>query len=142
MVFLLFKNYKMTINHNLKSTSVSKKPLYNNNGNRDNNFDNKIKLKTLIIDGERYRTFFNRKFTARKRWIKPDKKKIISFIPCTIIKVFARVGQNVKRNDEMAVIEAMKMQNTIYFPVTGKVKRVNIKTGDKIPKGFVMVEYE
>ena len=132
----------MTVNHKLKSKSDFKKPLFINTNNGDNNFDNKIKLKTLIIDGERYRTFLNRKFAGRKKWVKPDKKSIISFIPCTIIKVFAREGQSVKRNDEMAVIEAMKMQNKIHFPMTGRIKRVNIKTGDKIPKGFVMIEYE
>jgi acetyl/propionyl-CoA carboxylase alpha subunit len=142
MVFLLFKNYEMTINHNSKSKSDSKKPFFVNNSKGDNNIENKIKLKTLIIDGEKYRTFLNRKFAGRKKWVKPDKKSIISFIPCTIIKVFAGEGKSVTRNDEMAVIEAMKMQNTIYFPMTGRVKRVNIKTGDKIPKGFVMVEYE
>jgi biotin carboxyl carrier protein len=142
MVIPLFKNHKMTINNNLKSESVSRKPLFNNNGYMDNNSDNKIRFKSLIIDGERYRTFHNRKFAVRKNWVKPDEKSVISFIPCTIIKVFAREGQSVKRNDEMAVIEAMKMQNTIYFPMDGRVRRVNIKTGDKIPKGFVMIEYE
>jgi acetyl/propionyl-CoA carboxylase alpha subunit len=133
---------RMTVVHNLKSKSAFKKLLFMNNSSGDNNIDNKIKLKTLIIDGGKYRTFLNRKFAKRKKWIKPDEKIIISFIPCTIIKVYASEGKNVNKNDEMAVIEAMKMQNTLYFPVSGRVKRVNIKAGDKIPKGFVMVEYE
>lgn len=134
----------MTHKPHLKIISDHKKAFHisNRDNNNDNADDNKIKLKTLIIDGEKYRTFFNRKYANRKKWTKPDKKTIISFIPCTIIKVFAAEGQSVTKNDAIAVIEAMKMQNTIYFPVSGTVKRVKIKTGDKIPKGFVMVEYK
>ncbi len=131
----------MGVRTDSKSKYNSKKPVLSDNRN-GNHYESKIKLKTLIIDGEKYRTFFNRKFANRKKWIKPDNKSIVSFIPCTIIEVFAKEGQKVTRNEEMAVIEAMKMQNTIYFPVAGTVKRVSIKTGDKIPKGFVMVEYE
>jgi len=45
------------------------------------------------------------------------------------------------KNDEMLVLETMKMQNTLYFTFSGKIKKVNIKAGDKIPKGFVIAEY-
>jgi biotin carboxyl carrier protein len=133
---------RMTVRIDSKTKYYLDKPELSGNRKGNHHNDNKIKLKTLIIDGEKYRTFFNRKFANRKKWIKPDSKSIVSFIPCTIIKVFAKEGQKATRNKEMAVIEAMKMQNTIYFPGTGIVKHVNIKTGDKIPKGFVMVEYE
>ena len=132
----------MTGNPKLKSKSNHRKLSFIDNNNRSTFSEKIIKLKTLIVDGEKYRTSLNRKFENRKKWVKPDKKSIISFIPCTIVKVFANEGQRVTRDDEMVLIEAMKMQNTIYFPMAGKVKRVNIKTGDKIPKGFVMVEYE
>ncbi|UCH15385.1 MAG: acetyl-CoA carboxylase biotin carboxyl carrier protein subunit [Bacteroidales bacterium] len=131
----------MTHKSNLKSISNQKETLTISNDGENNN-DNKLRLKTLIVDGERYRTFHNRKFAKRKNWVKPDEKSVISFIPCTIIKVFAVDGQSVTNNDAIALTEAMKMQNTIYFPMNGRVKRVYIRAGDKIPKGFVMVEYE
>ncbi len=131
----------MTTNPKVKNKSVhSNLPVIEDN-NKSTFSEKIIKLKTLIVDGERYRTSLNRKFENRKKWAKPDSKSVISFIPCTIIKVFASEGQRVTKDDEMVVIEAMKMQNTIYFPMDGKVKRVNVKTGDKIPKGFIMVEY-
>ncbi len=106
-----------------------------------NGQNSKLRYKSLIIDSEKYRTTFTRKFENRHRWIEPDEKKIISFIPCTIIKVFVKEGQAVNRNDEMLVLEAMKMQNTLYFPYSGKISKVYIKAGDKIPKGFVIAEY-
>jgi len=102
----------------------------------------KTRYKTLVINGEKYRTTFNRKFTGIKKWAKPDDKKIISFIPCTIMKVFVSTGQRINRNDEILLMEAMKMQNTIHSPVNGIIKNVNVKVGDKIPKGFVMIEFQ
>ncbi|UCH14645.1 MAG: acetyl-CoA carboxylase biotin carboxyl carrier protein subunit [Bacteroidales bacterium] len=132
----------MTTNPKVKSKSNHRKLTVMEDSNKSTFSEKIIRLKTLIVDGERYRTSLNRKFENRKKWVKPDNKSIVSFIPCTIIRVFASEGQKVTRDDEMVIIEAMKMQNTIYFPMEGKVKRVNIKTGDKIPKGFIMVEYE
>jgi biotin carboxyl carrier protein len=104
--------------------------------------NNKTRYKTLVINGEKYRTTFNRKFTGTKKWAKPDDKKMISFIPCTIMKVFVSTGQRIERNDEILLMEAMKMQNTILSPVSGIIKNVNVKEGDKIPKGFVMIEFQ
>jgi len=104
--------------------------------------ENKIKLKTLVVNGEKYRTTYTTKFVKRKKWIRPDDKRVISFIPSTIIKVCTCAGQKVNRNDEIVIMEAMKMQNTIHSPVNGIIKKVNIKAGDKIPKGFVMIEYK
>jgi biotin carboxyl carrier protein len=104
--------------------------------------NSKTRYKTLVINGVKYRTNFNRKFTDIKKWIKPDDKKMISFIPCTIIKVFVSTGQRINRNDEILLMEAMKMQNTIHSPVNGIIKNVNVKVGDKIPKGIVMIEFK
>jgi biotin carboxyl carrier protein len=111
------------------------------NNKQENNLNKKVRYKSLVIDNEKYRTTYTRKFENRKNWIKPDEKKIISFIPCTIIKVFVNEGQEVKKNDEMLVLEAMKMQNTLYFPASGIIRKVHVKAGDKIPKGFLIVEY-
>lgn len=108
---------------------------------QENNLNNKTRYKSLVIDNEKYRTTYTGKFENRKKWIEPDEKKIFSFIPCTIIKVFVKEGQQVKKNDEMLILEAMKMQNTLYFPASGKIKKVNVKEGDKVPKGFLIAEY-
>jgi biotin carboxyl carrier protein len=132
----------MSIAEHIKNNSGDKKLVTANHHNDTAFNDNKARLKTLVINGEKYRTTFNTKFTKRKKWIKPDDKKVISFIPCTIIKVFVHAGQKINRNDEMLIMEAMKMQNTIHSPMKGTIKNINIKAGDKIPKGFLMIEYK
>ena len=123
------------------NTLKNNEPVSNTKG-QENGLNSKIRYKTLIINSEKYRTTLTKKFENRKKWIEPDNKEIISFMPCTIIKVFVKEGQNVKKNDEMLLMEAMKMRNTLYFAFSGKIKKVNIKAGDKIPKGFVIAEYD
>ncbi|MBN2212845.1 MAG: acetyl-CoA carboxylase biotin carboxyl carrier protein subunit [Bacteroidales bacterium] len=102
----------------------------------------KIRYKTLMIHGEKYRTLFPNKFRNRKKWQKPDEKIILSVLPGKVVEVFAKENGLVRAGDTMLVLEAMKMQNTCYYPHSGRIKKVNVKKGDKIPKGFVMVEYE
>ena len=99
-------------------------------------------FKELNILGDIYLTTYTRKFQARQNWIKPDIKKVTSFIPGTIREVLVKPGDLVKTEDKLVVLEAMKMLNTIQSPMSGKIKSVMVKEGDRIPKGFVMIELE
>jgi biotin carboxyl carrier protein len=102
----------------------------------------KPELKELVIQGDIYFTTFTRKYRNRQNWIKPDKKKVISFIPGTIRQILVKPGDHVKADDKIIVLEAMKMMNTIHSPLTGKIKSVLVNEGDRLPKGSVMVEFE
>ncbi len=106
--------------------------------------DNKKRTnwKTLIIHGEKYKTLYTKKFESRKNWQKPNEKEIISVLPGTVIELFAKPGEKVNENDKMIVLEAMKMRNTYYYPISGEIKCVHVKVGDKIPKNQMMIELE
>lgn len=99
-------------------------------------------LKELTVRGDTYKTTYNKKFLKRKKWEKPDNKKVTSFIPGTIRQIFVKVGDQVKMNDKLLVLEAMKMMNTIYATEDGTIKSVRVSEGDKLPKGIVMLEFE
>jgi biotin carboxyl carrier protein len=102
----------------------------------------KMRCKTLIIHGEKYRTTYTRKFENRKVWAEPNHKHILSYIPGTVNEIYVKEGQKVKKGEKMLLLEAMKMLNTIEVKADGKIKKLNIKTGDRIPKGFLMIEFE
>lgn len=102
--------------------------------------DKKTRCKTLIVDGDKYRTRYNKKFEQRRTWKNPNPKKITSSIPGTIIKVYTRVGQEVKKGDPILILEAMKMKNKILFHMDGKVKSIKVKEGEKVPKDHLMLE--
>ena len=111
----------------------------NGNGNGDSG-NGKLRCKSLIIDGTKYRTQLSQKFENRKPWEPHNPKKISSLIPGTIIKIDVKVGQKVKAGDQMLVLEAMKMKNKILFQTEGIVKTIHVKEGEKIPKDSLMLE--
>lgn len=109
---------------------------------KDNCKDKKVRCKTLIIHGGRYRTTYTSKFENRKVWKKPNENQIFSYIPGTVNEMFIREGDIVKKGDKMLILEAMKMFNTITAPHDALVKKIHIVVGDRIPKGFIMFEFE
>ena len=60
----------------------------------------------------------------------------------TIVKVLVEVGQAVEAGQSVVVLEAMKMENQIEADKTGTVKAVNVKPGDTVGAGDVVVEIE
>jgi biotin carboxyl carrier protein len=101
----------------------------------------KTRYKSLPLHGIKYKTHLTKKFENRIKWESPDPNRIMSFIPGTVKDVFIEAGQDVKEGDPMLILTAMKMDNIINIPYDGTVKAVHVKAGDKISKGFVMMEY-
>lgn len=100
------------------------------------------KLKTFKVGEETYRTFLNKKFEKRKTWVKPNEKEINSSIPGTILQFFVKEGQEIKTGDILIKFEAMKMENLIESPCDGKIKKIHVKVGEKIPKGRLIIDIE
>ena len=131
-------NRKATGSGKSGKTSVAVK-VANGNGNGENG-NGKLRCKSLVIDGTKYRTRLNQKFESRKPWEPPNPKKISSSIPGTIIKIDVKVGQKVNEGEQMLILEAMKMKNKILFNTSGTVKSIHVKEGERIPKDFLMLE--
>ncbi|MEN6452902.1 MAG: biotin/lipoyl-containing protein [Prolixibacteraceae bacterium] len=98
------------------------------------------KVETIIVHSAVYRTEYTNKYRNRVRWEKPDSNQILSFMPGTIIDVFVKPGDTLKKEDPLLVLEAMKMHNNMLMPFDGKIVSVHVKPGDKIPKKYVMLE--
>ncbi|HVJ47654.1 acetyl-CoA carboxylase biotin carboxyl carrier protein subunit [Desulfitobacterium sp.] len=58
-----------------------------------------------------------------------------------IIEINIKVGQEVSEDDELFIIEAMKMENPV-FGDTGIVKELNVKVGDRVQEGDVLAVIE
>ena len=104
--------------------------------------DKKIRCKSLVIDGTKYKTQTNKKFENRVKYTAPDQLKIFSVIPGTVLKILTSEGEVISAGDSLIILESMKMKNKILFPREGTVKKIWVKEGDKIPKGHLMVELE
>jgi acetyl-CoA carboxylase biotin carboxyl carrier protein len=49
-----------------------------------------------------------------------------------IVSVSVKVGDRIEENDQVAVLEAMKMEMPIVAPVSGVVKEVCVKAGEEV----------
>ena len=60
-------------------------------------------------------------------------------MPGLILKMNVKVGDEVKKNQEIAVMEAMKMENPIYAPCDGKITTIKANQGDQLQAGDVIL---
>ncbi len=97
---------------------------------------------TLIIEDVKYKTRLTKKYLRRKAYEPVDPKKILSFIPGTIKKIYAKKGGKVKAGDKLIDLEAMKMLNTIFANENGVVEDIYIKEGDMVPKSKVLILFK
>ncbi len=104
--------------------------------------EHKPKMRSILIDNVRYRTTFTKKFAERKPYEEPDPKIIKAFIPGTIRKVHVKRRNKVAQNDELLVLEAMKMRNIILAPMDGVIKEVLVKVGQSVAKNDVLIVFK
>jgi biotin carboxyl carrier protein len=63
-------------------------------------------------------------------------------MPGTITEVLVSVGDLVKEDDEVLILEAMKMENPICAPVAGRVAEIRVKAKDKVDTNQVLMVME
>ena len=68
--------------------------------------------------------------------------KIKAPMPGLILDIYVTVGQEVKEDDTLVILEAMKMENSILSPREGIIKSINITKGDAVDKNHLLIEFE
>lgn len=96
----------------------------------------------LNIDTSLYQTRISKKFKNRKPYHPADPRIILSFIPGTVREIFVVAGQDVKKGEDLMILDAMKMQNKLKCNMDGRVKSIAVKIGAKVSKGTVLLELE
>lgn len=110
--------------------------------NNDQIGDEEIVYHSLEIGGTVYQTLLTKKYENRAPYKSPNIKMMYSPLPGTIIKVDIVKGDTIKVGQALLVFEAMKMLNTVKSKQSGVIKEIFVKTGDKISKNFLMLEFE
>jgi pyruvate carboxylase len=73
----------------------------------------------------------------------PDNEKEIGAnIPGMISKLNATVGDSVKKNEVLAIIEAMKMETTIVAKCAGVVGKIYVTENHTVKAGELMMVIE
>ncbi|MRR31962.1 biotin/lipoyl-binding protein [bacterium] len=68
-------------------------------------------------------------------------KAVTAPLPGTIVAISVKEGAAVKFGQELLVLEAMKMKNSIRASRDGKVKAILVNVGDQVRHGQALVEY-
>ncbi len=63
-------------------------------------------------------------------------------MPGKIIAVQVEQGARVAAGTPLVVLEAMKMEHTITAPTDGVVARLNVRAGDQVNEGFILLQLE
>ncbi|PWH82684.1 acetyl-CoA carboxylase biotin carboxyl carrier protein subunit [Algibacter marinivivus] len=67
---------------------------------------------------------------------------ILAPMPGLILEINVEVGQEVNENDNLLILEAMKMENIITSPRDGIIKSISIKKGDAVEKNQLLIEFQ
>ena len=59
-----------------------------------------------------------------------------------IVKVDVKVGDKVAEDDQVAILEAMKMEMPIVSPAAGTIKTVNVEAGQEVEADAVIATLE
>jgi len=70
----------------------------------------------------------------------PSEGKIRAPMQATVVKVWVQTGESVVEGDRICVLEAMKMEQTIHAPCSGKIMHVGVEMGDTVSAGELLVE--
>ena len=60
-------------------------------------------------------------------------------MPGLILRIEAKAGQAVKKNQLVMVMEAMKMENEIYAPCDGTISSIAVSQGQQVAAGDALL---
>ena len=61
-------------------------------------------------------------------------------LPGSVVSINVKVGDAVKAGQQLAIIEAMKMENEILAPADGTIKAVHVSAGQAVQQGDAILD--
>lgn len=63
-------------------------------------------------------------------------------MPGVVFEIKVAIGDIIKKDDPILVLEAMKMENILKSPIDAVIKNIVIEKGDTVEKNKILVEFE
>lgn len=63
-------------------------------------------------------------------------------MPGLILEINVKEGQEVKEDDNLLILEAMKMENIITSPRDGIIKSISVNKSDAVEKNQLLIEFQ
>jgi len=64
---------------------------------------------------------------------------VLAVMPGNVFSVAVKLGDDVREGEEVAVLEAMKMENPVKAPCSGKILSITVAKGDTVGMGEIMM---
>ena len=71
-----------------------------------------------------------------------DSGSVHSPLAGRVIAIVVKAGREVKENDHLLTLEAMKMNTFVFAPRSGKVREVKVAVGDAVAEGQLLAQIE
>ncbi|WP_431107290.1 acetyl-CoA carboxylase biotin carboxyl carrier protein subunit [Winogradskyella poriferorum] len=132
-------------------TSTNKYHILQNNGSiKANIFSSNFNKKTysVKVNNNTYNVVLNdaldQQIAALGFEIGASKKvnDIKAPMPGLILEINVKEAQEVKEDDPILILEAMKMENVINSPRDGVIKSIKVNQGDTVEKNALLIEFE
>lgn len=65
-------------------------------------------------------------------------EQVLAPLAGNIWKITVEVGSTVEEDDEILIIEAMKMETPVYAPCGGSIAEIRVKEGDAVEEDDVL----
>lgn len=104
-----------------------------------------IRHYTVSVEGQDYRVTVSEGGEMRAR--KPDKPapavsaevvEVNAPTPGNVLKIIAAAGDEVRKDETLLVLEAMKMETAINAPCDGRIQSVDVSVGDTVQSGDLL----
>jgi pyruvate carboxylase subunit B len=95
-------------------------------------------LDEIVLDGGTQGAV---KSTISRKRAKPSAEgDVVVGMPCNILDVLVKAGQQVTAGQAVLITEAMKMETEVTAPIAGTVKAVHVVKGEPANPGEVLIE--
>jgi len=102
---------------------------------------------TVLCEGKSFRLKLFDERRLRPGGEEPDygqegEKEVRAFMPGKVVEILVEVGSEIAKEQGLLVLEAMKMENEVRSPSSGKVKEIHVTPGQAVEAGELLVRLE
>ncbi|MFW6218310.1 MAG: biotin/lipoyl-containing protein, partial [Verrucomicrobiota bacterium] len=108
----------------------------NKDGERTLTFELNGRARECVITDRSVKTETKRRVKADSA----DKKQVGAPIPAMVSSVNTSVGKKVRKGEKLVILEAMKMQTTVYALTDGVVDTIEVQVGDQVDSKDLLVK--
>lgn len=112
------------------------------------NFNQKNKSFTLKVNNQEISVSVQDKYDQLLKRLgmenvnKVKINKVAAPMPGMVVQIIAQIGTQVKKGENLLILEAMKMENMIKSPADGRIKSIEISQGETVDKNQVLITFD